>query len=159
MKRAYERLLVNVKPSYNRGLQRCRDASAMGWPSRTAATVEWARQSLENQLCVLQREELEKWPNLWRSPDVHEWIPNIGQCAVYAAGIWFCLVQIVNVHSLVLTFWSKEVFNLKSILLLLLLFTEIHNWEISNIFCLFVFVLFFKTGFLCIALAVLELTL
>jgi hypothetical protein len=54
MKRAYEKMLMN--PICTGRLQHVRDAITMGWPSRTAATVEWSQPEPR----MLQREELEK---------------------------------------------------------------------------------------------------
>lgn len=57
-----------------------------------------ARVSLGDNLCVLQRMEPEKWPQvLWRSPEDHEWIPDIVHGVIYMVGVWFCFVLSLTV--------------------------------------------------------------
>lgn len=58
-----ERLLMKVQPSCWQ-LQHSGDASSMGWPPGTVASISEANLSLEDKLHELQRVEPEKWSQI-----------------------------------------------------------------------------------------------
>lgn len=67
--RTYEKLVVKVWPSFNRGPQHVEDASSIGWPRRTVAVVEWSQPRPRRQtVCTAEAGAEEVTRASWRNP-------------------------------------------------------------------------------------------
>ena len=65
---------------------------------RTTEALSGASQSIENELCVLQRAEPEKELTLLRGVQkIMREFQIFRNWVIYTLGVWFCLIQIVTV--------------------------------------------------------------
>ena len=80
IRRAYERLLVNVQPSCSKELQHFEDTSTIGWPPRIVATsVEWSQLEPRRQtVCAAEGRGGKGTQAFWRSLADGEWSPVYG---------------------------------------------------------------------------------
>ena len=85
--RAYERLLV--KPNYSRSQQCFGDASAIRWPPRTAAVVEYRQLEPRRQAVCYKGQSWKSDPSPWRSPEDHELDPRH-----WTIGVWVLLLVV-----------------------------------------------------------------
>lgn len=94
--RAQERLLVKMHPSCSRRPQDYGEASTMGWPPWKAAAVEWNRPEPRKQaVCAVEGGARVVTQALWRSPETHQWIPDVGHRRNYVLGVRFVLIVTV----------------------------------------------------------------
>ena len=77
MKRAYEKLFMRTSCSGRQ--QSFGDTSTMKWPPSTAAAVEYRHLEPRKKSVCYKEQSWSSVPSLWRSPEDHEWIPDIGR--------------------------------------------------------------------------------
>lgn len=93
LKSVQERLLLNVQPSCIKRFQHFRDVGTVvrSIIKNCSNRSEVKPAQAWRTSCVCCKGQSQKCdPSLWRIPEDHGWIPNIGHWVIYTVRLWFC---------------------------------------------------------------------